>query len=238
MKRILSAVISMCLLSAAVFAGDVATFVEGGWSSDGKIFVFGQYGKTDKNFQGWAELIEVDIEKNDYVNNGYFSIKPSSVTAGKNGREVYESLEAKSFYSTKPLNLKKTEPDQMLYICQDPLKKGSDVISFKDFLGSDIDNPKSFCVTMNPSVTGSGENAKSSFYILIEKKDKNGNVIASQKVGNPDIKRKGVTNYKIEQILSDKTGKKMIFVVEKTLEDKTGINVRYMVESVVLNSAF
>lgn len=238
MKKILSTVISMCMLTAALFAGDVATFVEGGWSSDGEIFVFGQYGKTDKSFQGWAELIEVDIAKNDYAKNGYFSIKPSAVTAGKNGREVYESLEAKSFFSTKPLNLKKTEPDQILYLCEDPSKKGLDVITFKDFLGSSIDNPTSFTVTMNPTVTGSGANAKSSFYILIEKKDASGKVIASQKVGNPEISRKGITNYKIEQILSDKTGKKMIFVVEKTMEDKTGLNVRYMVEACVLNSDF
>lgn len=238
MKKIISQVISMCLLASAVFAGDVATFVEGGWSSDGKIYVFGQYGKTDKNFQGWAELIEVDIEKNDYVNNGYFSIKPSAVTSGKNGREVYESLEAKSFYSTKPLNLKKTGPDQKLYICEDPLKKGSDVINFTDFLGSEIENPNSFTVKLITDVSGTGTSAKSSFYILIEKKDAEGNVIASQKVGNPDIRRKGVTGYKIEQILTDKDGKSMIFVVEKIMEDSTGINIRYMVETCNLNENF
>ncbi|MCQ2572567.1 MAG: DUF2259 domain-containing protein [Treponema sp.] len=238
MKKIISSIISICVFSAFMFAGDVASFVEEGWSSDGKTFVFGQYGKTDKDFQGWAELIEVNIEKNDYEDNGYFSIKPSSVTKGKNGGDVYESLKAKSFYSTKPLNLKKTEPDQILYLCEDVYKKGSDEIIFKDFLGSDVDNPLSFSVTMNPSITGSGANAKSSFYILIEKKDKNGNVIASQKVGNPEIRRKGVTNYKIEKILSDKTGKKIIFVVEKTMEDKTGINVRYMVEACILNENF
>jgi len=236
MKKILSAVISMCLLASVAFAGDVATFVEGGWSSDGKIYVFGQYGKTDKSFQGWAELIEVDIAKNDYVNNGYFSIKPSSVTAGKNGREVYESLEAKSFYSTKPLNLKKTAPDQMLYICEDPVKKGSDVISFTDFLGSDIENPNSYVVRLVSDVTGSGASAKSSFHIVIEKKDADGTVIAKKTVGNPDIRRKGVTGYKIEQILTDKAGKSMIFVVEKIMEDKTGINVRYMVEACVFDA--
>lgn len=237
MKKILSAIFAMSL-AAAVFAGDVATFVEGGWSSDGKIYVFGQYGKTDKSYQGWAELIEVDIDKNDYADKGYFSIKPSAVTAGKNGREVFESLEAKSFYSTKPLNLKKTEADQIMYICEDPIKKGSDIINFTDFLGSEIDNPKKYTVSITKTVDGKGASCKSSFYILIEKKDADGNVIATQKVGNPDIKRKGITDYKIEQILTDKTGKKMIFVVEKIMEDKTGINVRYMVEACILNENF
>lgn len=238
MKKIISAVISMCLLASAVFAGDVATFVEGGWSSDGKIYVFGQYGKTDKSFQGWAELIEVDIAANDYVNNGYFSIKPSAVTSGKNGREVYESLEAKSFYSTKPLNLKKTQADQILYLCEDPLKKGSDVINFTDFLGSEIENPNTYTVRIISDVSGTGASAKSSFYIVIEKKDADGNIIATQKVGNPDTKRKGVTGYKVEKILSDKDGKSLVFVVEKIMEDKTGINVRYMIETCRLNNNF
>ncbi len=238
MKKIISAVFALFALVSLCFAGDVATFVEEGWSSDGKIYVFGQYGKTDKSFQGWAELIEVDIAKNDYVNNGYFSIKPSSVTAGKSGYDVFESLMAKSFYSTKPLNLKATAPDQILYICEAPEKKGSDTIVFKDFLGSEIDNPNSFTVRIIPEVNGSGMNAKSSFYISIEKRNAEGTLIASQIVGNPGIQRKGVTGYKIEKIVCDKTGKNMIFVVEKTMEDKTGINIRYMVEACVLNSDF
>ena len=41
---------------SALSAGDVATFVDKGFSEDGKYYVFGQYGKTDKKFQGWAEL--------------------------------------------------------------------------------------------------------------------------------------------------------------------------------------
>lgn len=238
MKKILSAVISLGLLVSAAFAGDVATFVEGGWSKDGNIYVFGQYGKTDKNFQGWAELIEVDIKKNDYADKGYFAVKPSSVTSGKSGREVYESLEAQNFYNLKPLSLTKTAPDQMLYLCEDPQKKGSDEIKFTDFIGSDIENPMTYNVRIVPTVNGTGASAKSSFYILIEKKDADGNVVASQKVGNPDIKRKGVTGYKVEQILCDKDCKKMIFVVEKIMEDKTGINIRYMVEACELNSDF
>ncbi|MCF0242638.1 MAG: DUF2259 domain-containing protein [Treponema sp.] len=238
MKKILTAVIISGLLACSAFCGDVATFVEGGWSKDGNIYVFGQYGKTDKNFQSWAELIEVDIKKNDYADKGYFSVKPSAVTKGKSGREVYESLEAQNFYNLKPLNLTKTKPDQMLYICEDPLKKGSDEIKFTDFLGSDINNPMTYNVKVVPTVNGSGAQAKSSFYILIEKKDKNGNVTASQMVGNPDIKRKGVTGYKVEQILCDKTGKNMIFVVEKIMEDNTGINIRYMVEACELNPEF
>ena len=89
------------LLSFSVFAGDVAAFEDIGFSADGKYYVFGQYGKTDKKFQGWADIYQVDIEKNDYVSKGVFKIKPSAVTSDKSGLEVYESLEAKNFYYLK-----------------------------------------------------------------------------------------------------------------------------------------
>ena len=47
------------------YAGDSAVLVDNGFSSDGNYYIFGQYGRTDKNFQSWAEIFTVDIEKND-----------------------------------------------------------------------------------------------------------------------------------------------------------------------------
>ena len=67
---------------------------------------------------------------------------------------------------------------------------------------------------------------------MMEKQDADGNVITRQKIGSPDIKRKGITNYKIERIFCDNSEKSLIFVIEKTLEDETGISIRYMVEAV------
>lgn len=233
MKKIVTLALAS-LMAFSVFAGDVATFVDCGFSADGKTYVFGQYGKTDKNYQGWAEIIEVDIAKNDYVDNGVFRIKPTAVTANKQGSEVYESLEAKSFYALKNLNLVKVNPEQLLYYCESPDKTGEQEITFKDFKGSKIENPNSFKVKVVPSVSGSGAAAKSSFYIDLQKIDADGNVIFSKTVGNPSIKRTGVTGYKVEQIFTDKSGKKMIFVVEKTMHDSTGVLIRYMVEAVEL----
>ena len=69
---------------------------------------------------------------------------------------------------------------------------------------------------------------------MIEKQDADGNVIARQKVGSPEIKRKGITDYKIERIFCDNSERSLIFVIEKTLEDDTGISIRYMVEAAKL----
>lgn len=231
MKKIGLILITFLAASFNLFAGDVATFVDCGFSADGKYYVFGQYGKTDKKFQGWADIYQVDIEKNDYVDGGVFKIKPSAVTSDKTGLEVYESLEAKNFYYLSKLKCEKPNMDHVLYILDDVNKSGTDEIVFTDFRGSDIENQNTYHIKLIPTVKGSGKNVKSSFYINLEKKDSEGNIITSKKIGSPDIVRKGVYNYKIERIMCDKSEKNLIFIVEKMIEDDTGISIRYMVEA-------
>lgn len=231
MKKIVLAVLALLVGSVNLFAGDVATFVDCGFSADGKYYVFRQYGKTDKKFQGWADIYQVDIEKNDYVSKGVFKIKPSAVTSDKSGLEVYESLEAKNFYYLKDLNCEKPNADQVLYILEDIKKTGTDEIVFTDFRSSEIENQDTYHINLVPTVKGSGKNVKSSFYILLEKKDSEGNIILNKKIGSPDIVRKGVYNYKIERIFCDKSGQNLIFVIEKMIEDDTGVSIRYMIEA-------
>ena len=231
MKKIVLAVLALLVGSVNLFAGDVATFVDCGFSADGKYYVFGQYGKTDKKFQGWADIYQVEIEKNDYVSKGVFKIKPSAVTSDKSGLEVYESLEAKNFYYLKDLNCEKPNADQVLYILEDIKKTGTDEIVFTDFRSSEIENQDTYHINLVPTVKGSGKNVKSSFYILLEKKDSEGNIILNKKIGSPDIVRKGVYNYKIERIFCDKSGQSLIFVIEKMIEDDTGVSIRYMIEA-------
>ncbi len=231
MKKTLVCTLVMVLGLSALCAGDVATFVDKGFSEDGKYYVFGQYGKTDKKFQGWAELYQVDIAANDYTDNGVFKTKPSAVTAGKNGRDVFEALEGKSFYYFKDLKCETANMDHVLYILDDVNKVGTDEIVFTDFNNSTVDSPNTFHIQLVPTINGTGKNVKSSFYIWVEKKDADGNTISKTKVGSPDVVRSGISNYKIERIMCDPTEKNFIFVIEKIQEDDTGISIRYMVEA-------
>ena len=231
MKKITGFALLVVLGLSVAWAGDVATFVDKGFSADGKYYVFGQYGKTDKKFQGWAELYQVDIAANDYTDNGVFKTKPSAVTADKNGRDVFEALEGKSFYYFKDLKCEPANLDHVLYILDDVNKTGTDEIVFKDFRSADLDNADVYHIRLYPTVNGSGKNARSSFYIMLEKRDANGEVIMSRKIGNPGINRKGVTNYKIERIFCDKSERNLIFVIEKMMEDDTGTSIRYMIEA-------
>ena len=231
MKKSAICTLFLVLGFTAVWAGDVATFVDKGFSEDGKYYVFGQYGKTDKKFQGWAELYQVDIAANDYTDNGVFKTKPSAVTADKKGYEVFEALEGKSFYYFKDLKCEPANIDHVLYILDDVNKTGTDEIVFKDFRSADLENADVYHIKLYPTVNGSGKNARSSFYIMLEKKNAAGEVITSKKIGTPSISRKGVTNYKIERIFCDKSEKNLIFVIEKMMEDDTGTSIRYMVEA-------
>lgn len=220
------------------FAGDSAVLVDNGFSADGNYYIFGQYGKTDKSFQGWAEIYTVDVIANDYVDNEVYKVKPSAVTFDKTGKEVYESLAGKSYFTTKKYGCTPNEPNQILYIREEEKKAPTDEIVFQDFTSSVSEDKAFYHVKLYPTVSGYGTNVKSSFYINIEKQDARGNVLARQTIGNPSITRKGVKSYKIERIVCDKSGKNLVCIVEKTMEDKTGINIRFMIETVRLDSAF
>ena len=238
MKKIIGLVFFISVTICSIFAGDAAVFVDSGFSADGKVYVFGQYGKTDKTFQGWADIYAVDVKDNDYIDGEVFKIKPSAVTSDKSGKEVYETLAGQSYYKLKKYNCGLPSADQILYILEDESKSGSDEIVFKDFVSSVSKDQAYYHVQLNSKVNGSGQNLKSSFYINLEKQDSNGTVLASQKIGNPSIWRKGVKKYKIERIVCDKSGRNLVFIIEKTCEDKTGINIRYMIEAVSLNEDF
>lgn len=238
MKKILFCAFLILSVFHGLFAGDSAVFVDEGFSSDGKVYVFGQYGTTDKSFQGWAELYAVDIEKNDYIDGEFYRIKPSSVTKNKKGKDLYGDLVGKSYFDYKKYNLKHATADKVLYIRESEAKGATEEILFKDFVSSVSADQAFYSVKLFPTVKGSGANAKSSFYIELVKKDSDGNVLASQKIGNPQIERKGVLSYKIERILCSNDGSSIVFNIEKICEDKTGVNIRFMVEAAKLSDEF
>ncbi len=233
MKKLLMSGVIFVAAAFMSFAGDAAAFVDLGFSSDGKTYVFAEYGKTDHNFQGYAEIYTVDITKNDFVDGGVFRTLPSNSTAAKNGKKVYEELYSKASWFLKKYNLKPAEADNLLYVRDDTKSSDSEIV-FKDFESSSSDRSIYYHIKLEKNVVGSGSDLKSSFFIGLEKQDENGHVISSNVVGSPDIKRKLVVDYAIDRIFSDKSGRNLIFVVEKKLADADGNSIRYMVEAIHL----
>lgn len=229
MKR-LFATIAVLTVAVLAFAGDAATFVDLGFSHDGKTYIFGQYGKTDGAFQGYAEIYTVDVKQNDFVSKGVFKTTDKS---GKTGREVFSQLKAKHKSFLDGYNLSPVDADSLLYMREDTSKSSAAEITFKDFESSTPAQDVMYTVRLVPLFEGKGMNTKSSFYIVAEKKTASGELLARFVAGNPGIQRAGVTGYAIDRIYTSPDGKGFVFVVEKIVEDKTGTSIRYMVETVI-----
>lgn len=234
MKRGLLIILAV-LCAALLYAGDVAAFDDIGFSADGKTYVFGQYGITDKTFQGYAELYAVDIDSNEFVPSGIYRTQASSATAGKGGREVYDALVEKNAAWLSKWNAAPAGIMNTLFMRTDEAKNVTAPIVVNDYEHSEEGNLCSYTFTLVPFVQGSGDAAVSSFYINVEKKDADGNQILKFVAGSPDVKRKGVSGYAIDKIMCDDAGSRFVIVVEKISDEGTAPSVRYMVETFKLN---
>lgn len=224
------------ILSVSLFAGDVAAFEDIGFSADGKTYLFAEYGITDKDFQGYAEIYAVDIEKNDFLKNGVYKTNPSKATTGKSGSSVYTELKEKHGKWLNSFNATPVSLDDILYIKSNDSKLNTETISVTDFVHSSQENPISYDFTLVPYYEGKGKSLVSSFYIVVEKKNKSGDILEKIVVGNPDVKRKMISNYAIEKIFCTKDAKSFVILVEKISEENGVPTIRYMVETFKLKN--
>lgn len=219
------------LVSCFAFAGDVAAFEDIGFSADGKTYLFAEYGITDKDFQGYAEIYAVDIEKNDFLKNGVYKTNPSNATTGKSGSSVYAALKEKNQKWLNSFNATPVSVEDVLYIKPNDFKDKTETVSVTDFVHTTQENPITYNFTLVPYFEGSGKSLVSSFYIVVEKTDKDGKQLEKLVVGNPDVKRKMISSYAIEKIFFSKDAKSFVIVVEKRSEENGVPTIRYMVET-------
>ena len=229
MKKILTIAAAVVLSAASVFAGDAASFDAIGFSSDGRFYIFGTYGKTDRDYKAWAEIYTVDVAANEFVKGEVFKIKPEESSSSDSGKSAYERLRASSEWKISKYNAKPSGIGKLLYIRDSESKSPTAEIEFKDFEGST--SSASYQVKLVPTVEGKGKNVASKFYINVTRRDENGDIISTTKVGTPNFKRKGISGYQIEKIFTDNSGQSLVFVIQKIMEDSTGTSIRYMVET-------
>lgn len=230
MKRILTIAAAVIFSVASAFAGDAATFVDIGFSEDGRTYIFGTYGKTDKNYEPWAEIYTVDVAANEFVKGEVFKSKKDSVPSNASGKDAYDKLKTDCAWKISKYNAKPAGTNKLLYLRDLESKAATDTIEFQDFDRSTETCELFYTVKLIPTFEGSGKNVKSKFYIDVEKKDSQGNS-SHFTVGTPDFKRKGITGYQIEKIYTSENSKSLVFVVQKILEDDKGTSIRYMVET-------
>jgi predicted secreted protein len=218
-------------LGAGLYAGDVATFVDLGFSEDGRYYSFAQYGVNEDTLYTWADLFIVDVALNDFVPGGRLSYRGNKrIEAGDDGRHDFAALAGGNMKLAEKYGISFTRFGIPLFISRENgHNPAGDNIEFRDF-----DNDAAYTAIINPTAHGSGDNFRTSFVINVTQwHDAHG-----YKVGSPDVMRRFVTSYTIKKVFITPERNSMVFVIEQTVQKKKSDapNIRYMVETIRLNN--
>ncbi|MFO7850217.1 MAG: DUF2259 domain-containing protein [Spirochaetia bacterium] len=228
-KHICIALLILLFAGGALFAGDVASFVNLGFSENSDILMFGQYGVRSEDSRAYAEIYTVDVEKNRFVKGGVErQVFESEIGPGQDGRgglfELLHSVES----MVEKYKINHLTTGRLVYLLID----GNEVkehLEFRDFHHGD-----SYDLKLKQQSFGEGEDISSSFHIELSVTDKEENT-KKYTLGLPDYKREGVSSYRINRVFFSPDERGLVCVVEKHLRKKNGKSIRYMVETVSLD---
>jgi predicted secreted protein len=228
-KKIFFLIAGTLYLSAfALWAGDTASFVDLGFSPDGRTYMFAQYGVQSGSLKPWADMFVVDVAKNEFVSGGKISYTHDTpVSAGTDGSGAFYRLISRNIAIADRYGVNFLRQGIPLYIALDD-SSGSpqgESIEFRNF-----ERRLSYKARLVPNAEGSGSSLKSSFYISLEETNASGGR-KTHTVGNPGIKRPLIATYKIKKVLSAPEGNAVIFVIETRKQVSGGYDTRYMVET-------
>ncbi len=216
-----------CVFATATicdFAGDIASFVNLGFSEDGRYFMFGQYGINEETFP-YAEIYTVDVPANNFVTGGVFAKEYAlPVNPGQEGQGALFTLLHTARDHVKKYRINHMKPGRILYLLinGDEPKSG---LSFRDFQSGNR-----YSVDLIKSSRGSGENVESAFHIALSITRPSG-VRTDYTIGRPGYYRNGVREYQIRSIYISPDEGSLVFVIEREETDTGGANIRYMVET-------
>jgi predicted secreted protein len=226
-KQILAFIIILFALVSALWAGDSAVFVDLGFSPDGRTYMFGQHGVLSPSLRPWADLFVVDMGSNTFVPNGRVTFTQNTpIMAGQDGSGVLFQLLADNSALTNRHRINFQNQGLPLYISrnENPSDRG-ETIEFRDFVSG-----RSYRAQLIPTITGSGQNTRSSFFINVDVSFPNGQT-RNYTVGTPHFVRQRIASYNIKRVLIDSTGNSLIFVIEMKRVADNGFDTRYMVEA-------
>jgi predicted secreted protein len=228
-KRLILVGTLFLLAVGAVWAGDVAQFVNLGFSGDSRYFMFAQYGVIEKTDAPYAELFVVDVPANDFTPHGVLKVSyTSAVEPGDRGDGALFNLMEDAVGVKRQYRIDHLITGRLLYLLVDG-GEPNDTLEFRDF-----QTGNSYSMKLLQSVTGTGREISSSYHIDLDVKDKSGK-IKNLTVGNPSIRRTGVQGYHITQVVLAPDGKSLVFVIQRAELDTKGSNVRYMIETIALH---
>lgn len=209
-----------------IFGGDIASFVNLGFSNDARYYMFAQYGINDKNYS-YTELYTVDVRQNKFTQDGVKKAEfKVPIETSQDGSGAFYSI----MNDISPLGIKYDinylKTGRLLYVLLNG-EEPKQSLKFRDFY-TDVQ----YSVELDQSVFTTKSETSASFHIILTLEQKNAQK-KTYTIGLPDLKRKNVKSYKIRQILLGPDEKAMVFIIEKEELSQNGYSIRYMVETVV-----
>ena len=216
------------IISAPLFAGDIATFVNLGFSLDSNYYMFGQYGISAETYNSYAEIYFVDVHKNKFVSGGVNKSEfDGPVQLGQTGFGAFMNLYSEVGDKSKNLKIDHLLSGRLIYLLING-EEPKEELSFRDFEGGN-----KYRVLLIQKSYEEDEKISSTFHLNVFVTDKSGET-KSHIVGLPDYKREDVRQYRIKQIMFSPDEASLVVVIEKEFSTKTGISIRYMVETFTL----
>jgi predicted secreted protein len=226
-KRLAPIGVLILLVTSAAFGGDIARFVNLGFSPDSRYFMFGQYGVSEKTLTPWAESYIVDMRANAFVSRGVRRVSSSQqVGPGNDGIGALFDAAEEALPQKARSRIHHLATGRILYILVDGAS-APDSVSFRDFqTGRSYD----VTLTQSPPVGEAG----ASFILAVSVTQKDGAVL-TYTAGNPSFRRPGVKAYQLKEVILAPDNASLVFVVQREEQDARGDNVRYMIETVRIN---
>jgi predicted secreted protein len=221
---------ALVLCASYLRAGDIASFVDLGFSPDGRAYMFAQYGVRAGTLAPWADLFVVDVPRNDFVSGGKISYTHNvPVTGGQDGSGAFYRLIAQNAALAQRYGISFLLQGHPLYISlENNLDTPIETIEFRDF-----EQNASYRAVLTPYTEGAGTAIWSSFYINLEHTARDGSR-KTYVAGNPQIKRDLISSYRIKKVILSPGDRFMVFVIEMKKQNNGSFDIRYMVETLRL----
>ena len=166
----------LCVLAAALSLGvswlsarDTATFVDLGFSPDGKTFMFAQYGVQSETLRPWADLFIVDVPQNNFVRGGRISyVQERPVVFGQNGAGTLRSVLLRNASLVERHLINPALQGRPLFIAMSDAHPSSP-IEFRDF-----ESGAFYRATLVQTIEGAGANLRSFFHINLVREMRDG----------------------------------------------------------------
>jgi len=230
-KKIILTIFGFLLVCVSILpAGDTASFVDMGFSRDGRVYMFAQYGVLTPSLRPWAELFIVDVARNELVSGGRLSYthdKP--ILAGQDGSGALFRLLADNSALVSYHEVSLPNQGQPLFISLNPNPPAEgETIEFRDFTSG-----KFYRARLVPTIEGAGASLRSSFLIDLDIYLPGGQV-QRRTIGNPHYMRPAILSYNFRKVLINPQRNAVIFVIEMRQQSATGHDIRYAVETILL----